>query len=211
MRLLKLVLRKLTFWIWAPSACTIIFMKILLMPILFRDTVPINYWNLINIVRGIFEENHYFVLWGPSEGSLFFKLESSYSPGTNLWWLNSLKTNVNKICPTVQVLVRCNKYIHTDRCHSNNHFFILRGGWKCVNHNLEINFFHNQNTFSYILHTWSEQKKKCWKWEHSNVTIPTIHRSSWGLSTVFVWLKNTSETISQTACLADTQDNAENV
>lgn len=56
------------------------------------------------------------------------------------------------------------------------------------------------------------EKKFCCKWEDSNATIPTTHRSSfWGLSINFVCLKNTSKTVSQTACLADTQDNAGNV
>lgn len=40
---------------------------------------------------------------------------------------------------------------------------------------------------------------------------PSIVLSFWGLSIISVCLKNTSKTVSQMACLADTQDNTGNV
>jgi hypothetical protein len=128
--LLKLVLRKLTFSIWAP----ITFMKILLMAILFKDTVPINYWNLINIIRSVFEENHYFVLWGPPEARKF--VFTGHQPTMAKF----LKMNENKICPTVQALEGCK----TDICYDNNQFFIFWEGLK-MRKSLEISrsdFFH---------------------------------------------------------------------
>jgi hypothetical protein len=49
-----------------------------------------------------FRENCNFVIWGSFEGPLFLELVESYSPDTDLGWINSRISDMKKPRPTVQ-------------------------------------------------------------------------------------------------------------
>lgn len=97
-----------------------------------------------------------FCFWGPYEGPLFSKLESSYSPDID-------PSNTNKIHPTVQAPAR-------RRRNSNNQFFVFRGNQNVqILPNLETDFFHGYNTSAHILHTWEGRNSKAQ--EETNVLV----------------------------------------
>jgi hypothetical protein len=73
--------------------------------LLFKDMASINYWNLIRTVRAALEKIAILFL-SPPEWSLFLELECSYSPGTDLRWINFWILIINKIHPIIQALGR---------------------------------------------------------------------------------------------------------
>lgn len=74
--------------------------------ILFRDGAYTIYWNLINIVRTVSEKTAILCFGTHLKGPLFWDLECSVAPGTELGWINSWVSNTRKIHPTVQAPVR---------------------------------------------------------------------------------------------------------
>lgn len=76
----------------------------------FRDMASINYWNLIRIVRIILEKIAILFLLGPFEGLPILQLESSYSPCSDLWWIN-YQIIINKIRLIILMITNATKYI----------------------------------------------------------------------------------------------------
>lgn len=120
-----------TFCIWATSAHTVILPENTIYADSFMERTSTNYWKQNPYSH--FLDNWHFVFLGLSKGPQILELECSDSVGTtNLGWINSLISSLNKICSIIQALVK-RTFMCTERLHIKNHFFCVQLCWKHVN------------------------------------------------------------------------------
>jgi hypothetical protein len=135
----KTWLTKITFQTWAPSAHTVIFLKIPPIQFYFGGWFSNKLLEHIHNNKRRSWENSHFVSRDSSEESLFLELKCSHSLGTDVWWINWSLPNTYKDLSNVLVLVKWT-YIHK---HKKINFCTT-----CVNPSKSQHFFQSRNTLS---------------------------------------------------------------